>query len=132
MNIKTCVHLWGFDLEKVLLPIGQCDQLMFNALLNTEICAIFESEDDRIGLRIKQYYISLYNTCAGTLVISIENEVDKVICSSVYTISKKLDGEYFILVNHKNRNRIEDEYVETFTWSDTKGNLKEIITQEIL
>lgn len=128
MNIKTCTHLWGFDLEKVLLPIGQCDQLMFTELLGTGICSSCEIDQDRIGLRIKQYYISLYNTDTGTLVISIENEVDKVLCSSVYTISKKLDGEYFILVNHKNRNKIENEYVETFTWSDTKGNLKEIIT----
>lgn len=128
MNIKTCTHLWGFDLEKVLLPIGQCDQLMFTELLCTEISSICLINHDRIGVRIRQYYISLYNTDTGTLVISIKNEVDNVVCSSVYTISKKLDGEYFILVNHKNRNKIENEYVETFTWSDTKGNLKEIIT----
>lgn len=122
--------LWGFDLEKCLLPIGQCDQLMFNDLLAFPINnTMIDAKGKRISSTIQKYWVSVYNTEVDTLLITIENYIENdVLCSSVYTISKKLDGEYFILVNHKNRNRVEDEYVETFTWSDTKGKLKEIIT----
>ena len=128
MNIRDQALFWEFDLEKVLLPIGQCDQLMFSGVLGFDLARIIRAGDNLITFRIGMYTIELYNTQAKTLIITIENWLDSIHCSSVYTISKKKDGEYFILVNHKNRNKIENEYVETFTWSDTKGNLKEIIT----
>jgi hypothetical protein len=130
MTLQTCMLGWGFDLEKCLLPIGQCDQLMFRKLLgDTNIDALVVNFDDNtFDVNIEPYYISLYNTGVGTLIITIQNEDKGMVHSSVYTISKKTNGNYFILVNHKNRNRIECEYVETFTWSDSEGNLKEIRT----
>lgn len=131
MNLQTWMHSWGFDLEKCLLPIGQCGTLMFNDLLYTHVDGmLLDDTDHLVSLNFNGHFISLYDTTAGTLIVTIqeENEAGHLYCSSVYTISKKMNGDYFILVNHKNRNKIENEYVETFTWSDTKGNLKEIIT----
>lgn len=121
---------WGFDLEKSLLPIGQCDQLSFNTLLYTSPIddLVVNFDDNTLSIRFNDYYISLYSNNVGTLIITIENPQDGVNKISTYAITRKLNGEYFTLVNHKNRNKIDDKYVETFTWRDSKNNLEIINT----
>jgi len=131
MNIKNIIKKWGFELEKCLLPIGSCESLSFYKFMEEipfEDLNAFSLRES-ISFWVDDYDVTFYNTFIDTLILMVCNTgADGVFKESVYTIIKKLNGEYFILTNHKNRNRVEGEYVETFTWSDSSGNLQQLNT----
>jgi len=129
MNIKKIIEKWGFDLEKCLLPIGSCESLSFYKFMKEipdEDMLCFNSRDN-IQFWVNDYDVSFHNTYIDTLIFTVTNTgMDNVYKSSVYTITKKLNGEYLVFINHKNRNRVEDKYVETFSWSDSSGKIEQL------
>jgi len=132
MNIKKLIEKWGFDLDKCLPLIGSCEALTFD-----RISGEIPFEDiysfsllENISFYIDEYDVAFHNTFIDTLILTICNvSKDNVHKESVYTITKKLNGEYFILTNHKNRNRVEGKYVETFSWTDSSGDIQQIFTK---
>ena len=133
MNINKIIKKWGFDLEKCLLPIESCESLSFYKFMEEipdEDMLCFNSRDNIQFWVDDDYDVSFHNTYIDTLIFSVTNigRMDGVHKSSVYTITKKLNGEYLVFINHKNRNRVEGQYVETFSWSDSSGNLQQLNT----